>query len=68
MLFRSDSYDEARAGLQGKEAPVQKDDCLSDHAQIPMVTAALLQRGMAEEEMIFIMGKSWILYLLEVLP
>ena len=63
-----DSYDEARAGLQGKEAPVQKDDCLSDHAQIPMVTAALLQRGMAEEEMIFIMGKSWILYLLEVLP
>lgn len=63
-----DSYDEARAGLQGKEPLVQKDDCLSDHAQIPMVTAALLQRGMAEEDVIFIMGKSWILYLQEVLP
>ena len=63
-----DSYDEARAGLQGKELPVQKDDCLPDHAQIPLVTAALLQRGMVEEDVIFIMGKSWILYLLEVLP
>ena len=63
-----DSYDEARAGLQGEEPPVQKNDCLPDHARIPMVTAALLQRGMSEEDMVFIMGKSWILYLLEVLP
>lgn len=62
-----DSYDEARARLQGKEPPVQKDDCLSDHTQIPLVTAALLQRGMAEEDVIFIMGKSWISYLQEVL-
>ena len=63
-----DSYDEARAGLQGKEPPVQKNDCLPDHARIPMVTAALLQRGMSEEDMVFIMGKSWILYLMEILP
>ena len=63
-----DSYDGARARLQGEEPPVQKNDCLPDHARIPMVTAALLQRGMAEEDMIFIMGKSWISYLLEVLP
>lgn len=63
-----DSYDEARARLQGKEPPVQKDDCLPDHTQIPLVTAALLQRGMTEEDVIFIIGKSWISYLQEVLP
>ena len=63
-----DSYDEARARLLGKEPPVQKDDCLPDHARIPMVTAALLQRGMAEEDVIFLMGKSWISYLQKVLP
>ncbi len=63
-----DPYDEARARLQGEESPVQKDDCLMNHAQIPLVTAALLQRGMTEEDVIFLMGKSWISYLQEVLP
>lgn len=63
-----DSYDEARAKLQAGNSSLQKDDCLPDHAHIPMVTAALLQRGMKEQDVIQIMGKSWILYLKEVLP
>ena len=42
-----DSYDEAGAALRG-ESRVCRNDCLLNHGQIPLVTAALLQRGMDE--------------------
>lgn len=62
-----DSYDEARAELLGRKV-LSKDDCLTGHAQIPLVTAALLQRGMKEENAIKIMGENWLHYLKKVLP
>lgn len=62
-----DSYDEAKAELRGRKV-LSKDDCLTGHAQIPLVTAAILQRGMMEENVIKIMGKNWLHYLKKVLP
>lgn len=44
-----------------------RDDCLRSHAQIPLVTAALLQRGMKEADVVKIMGGSWLTYLKKVL-
>lgn len=40
-----DSYGRASAALQGK-CYTDRDDCLLDHSQVPLVSAALLQRGM----------------------
>lgn len=62
-----DSYDEARAELQGKVI-TQKDDCLYSHREIPLVTALLLQRGMSEESVIAIIGQNWADYFAKVLP
>lgn len=68
-----DSYDEARAALdelkrQTKEVIIrEQDDCLMSHAQIPLVTAALLQRGMKESDVVKVMGGSWLAYLKKVL-
>lgn len=62
-----DSYDEARAELQGRRI-TGKDDCLNSHRQIPLVTALLLQRGMSEESVIAIIGKNWMEYFAKVLP
>lgn len=46
----------------------ERDDCLMSHAQIPLVTAALLQRGMKEADVVKVMGRSWLAYLKKVLP
>lgn len=65
-----DSYDRAAAELEKgalKEEPEQC-DCLIHHGQIPLLTAALLQRGMDEKTMENIMGGNFIRYFNSVLP
>lgn len=62
-----DSYDRARAALDGK-CYTDRDDCLSDHGQIPLVSAALLQRGMSREDVKCIIGGSFMAYFKNILP
>lgn len=62
-----DSYGRARAALKGEEY-TDRDDCLLDHSQTPLVSAALLQRGMEKEEVKGIMGGNFIRYFREMLP
>ncbi len=62
-----DSYDHAHAVLQGKTCG-ERDDCLLDHGQIPLLTAALLQRGMDAEKVKQIIGGNFIRYFREMLP
>lgn len=62
-----DSYDRARAALDGSELPEQN-DCLLHHGQIPLVTAALLSRGMEEQDVCRIIGKNFIDYFQKMLP
>lgn len=57
-----DSYDLARAALKGQTLTL-RDDCLLDHGQIPLLTAALLQRGMSRQELKCIIGDNFIDYL-----
>lgn len=45
----------------------ERDDCLMSHVQIPLITAALLQRGMKEADVVKLMGGSWLAYLKKVL-
>ena len=59
-----DSYDAARAKLLGKNS-VSLDDCLKGHEQIPLVTTALLQRGMPEETVIKVIGGNFIRFFLK---
>lgn len=61
-----DSYNRASAALQGKRY-TDRDDCIPDHGQIPLVSAALLQRGMGAEQVKDIMGGSFIRYFREIL-
>lgn len=73
-----DSYDAAKADLdwadrirkgektEKKEAELC--DCLPDHGSIPLLSAALLQRGMEEETVKGIMGGNFIRYFGRVLP
>lgn len=56
-----DSYSRASAALQGKSY-TDRDDCLLDHSQVPLVSAALLQRGMEPEQVKGIMGGNFIRY------
>lgn len=44
------------------------DDCLLNHSQVPLLTAALLQRGMKEETAKGLMGGNFLRYFLEMLP
>ena len=62
-----DSYERGKAVLEGRTSTSQ-DDCLTDHGQIPLLTAALLQRGMKEEDVRRIMGENFIDYLKMMLP
>lgn len=62
-----DSYGRARAALKG-ERYTDRDDCLLNHSQVPLVSAALLQRGMEPEEVKGIMGGNFIRYFREILP
>lgn len=60
-----DSYDRAKAALK-KEMVSSRDDCLLHHGQIPLLTAALLQRGMGEQEVKGIIGGNFVEYLQRV--
>lgn len=62
-----DSYDQADAVLMGLEH-VKRNDCLLNHGQAPLVSAALLQRGMDEESLKKIMGGNFIRYFQGILP
>lgn len=67
-----DSYDRAEYALRKKSdesaKPPKEADCLLDHGQIPLVTAALIARGMREEDVIGIIGKNFINFLKKTLP
>lgn len=63
-----DSYDEAELILKGKKEVLQKNDCFMDHSQVPLLTAALLQRGMSAEDVIQILGSNFIRYFEMLLP
>lgn len=56
-----DSYGRARAALTGLPES-EPEDCLLHHGQVPLVTAALLQRGMKEQDMKCILGKNFMNY------
>lgn len=62
-----DSYDCARAALRG-ECYTDRDDCLLNHGQIPLVGAALLQRGMRAEDVKRIIGENFVNYFRQILP
>ncbi len=62
-----DSYDCARAALRG-ECYTDRDDCLLNHGQIPLVGAALLQRGMRAEDVKRIIGGNFVNYFRQILP
>lgn len=77
-----DSYDEAQWKLdcldnsrkkegQTEMLPVpeqpEKADCLLDHGQIPLLTAALLQRGMTEKRISGIMGGNFVRFFEDIL-
>ncbi len=67
-----DSYDRAEFKLRSKTEkglkPPKEADCFLHHGQIPLFTAALLQRGMNKEDVIMIMGGNFLRYLKEILP
>lgn len=58
------------AGLSGKMSKKQpeKCDCLLHHGQIPLLSAAFLQRGMAEETAAGMIGGNFLNYFNIVLP
>lgn len=60
-----DSYDEAK---QGQLSYQEKLDCLGSHEQIPVLTAALLERGMDEKKVKKILGSNFYEYFLKMLP
>lgn len=68
-----DSYDRAAYALRRKirkrvEQEPEKADCLTGQEQIPLVTAALLQRGMCEEDAVQVIGGSFFSYFRKYLP
>ncbi len=62
-----DSYDQASAALKG-QPHITRNDCLLNHGQVPLVTAALLQRGMDEESLKKIIGGNFLGYFGRILP
>jgi len=60
-----DAYDNAKPRVSWIE---NHNDCLADHSQVPVLTAALLQRGMKEEDMKKIIGGNFIEYFRKMLP
>lgn len=60
-----DSYGEASPRVSGVW---EKDDCLGDHSYVPELTAALLQRGMAAEDVKKIIGGNFAGYFRRMLP
>ena len=61
-----DSYDFAKAALSGKE-PGERNDCLFNHGQVPLLSGALLQRGMSSENVRSVIGGSFIKFFRESL-
>ncbi len=62
-----DSYEEAEAAVHNRVFD-GRSDCLSNHGQIYLVTAALLQRGMDRGTLELIIGKNFINYFRKMLP
>ncbi len=69
-----DSYEEAErrlicknTGKRETEETTEKSDCFSDHGQIPLLTAALLQRGMEEKTVTGISGGNFLRFFESVL-
>ncbi len=60
-----DAYDDAKPRVSHEKS---HDDCLKDHSQIPMLTAALLQRGMSREDVAMVIGGSFVKYFRRMLP
>lgn len=60
-----DSYTEAEPGFARQIRPA---DCLGNHSRVPELTAALLQRGMSEEDARKLMGGNWLSFFRKVLP
>lgn len=54
-----DSYDFAKAALSGKQ-PGERNDCLLNHGQVPLLSGALLQRGMGIRDVKAIIGGNFI--------
>lgn len=60
-----DSYTAAEPRQRFSES---HDDALINHSHVPELTAALLQRGMTEEDVRKIMGGNWVEYFRKMLP
>lgn len=59
-----DAYDRARLGTMQTE-PM---DCLKNHSSLILLSAALLQRGMEDADVVAVMGGSMLQYFGKVLP
>ena len=62
-----DDTDQARRGQSAEKRETELCDCLPDHGSIPLLSAALLQRGMDEETVRGIMGGNFIRYFEKIL-
>lgn len=60
-----DSYMEAEPRLP---LAWNRSDCLGDHSHVPELTAALLKRGMREEDAVKVIGGNWVRYFRKLLP
>ncbi len=60
-----DSYERAVPRLK---QDIVLSDAFSDYTQIPVLTAYLLESGMAEEDIIALIGGNWVRYFMEMLP
>ncbi len=60
-----DSYTAAERKAEGQP---HYDDCLLNHRNVPLLTAALLQRGMEEETVRGIVGENFVRYFRKILP
>lgn len=62
-----DSYTTASYRQQGKQSS-ETEDCLKDHGDAALLTAALLQQGIPEETVRKITGENFLRYFLGILP
>lgn len=62
-----DSYTTASYRQQGK-AVSEEEDCLKDHGEAILLTAALLQQGILESTVRKITGENFLRYFLQILP
>lgn len=67
-----DAYDRAAYELQKQKGRAERKpepmDCFCNHSRIPLLTAALLERGMEEKTVIQIIGGNFMRYFETVLP